>query len=116
MGDSKAAKCELEKAFSLNRKDARIFLELDQLYKKLGYSFKERLAKYDEDPSLAESRDDLYIEYITLMNMCGEYERAYRCIMGRRFHPWEGGEGKITTQYTISLLEMAKQCLASEKI
>ena len=44
MGDSKAAKCELEKAFSLNRKDARIFLELDQLYKKLGYSFKERLA------------------------------------------------------------------------
>lgn len=115
MGDSKAAKCELEKAFSLNRKDARIFLELDQLYKKLGYSFKERLAKYDEDPSLAESRDDLYIEYITLMNMCGEYERAYRCIMGRRFHPWEGGEGKITTQYTISLLEMAKQCLASEK-
>lgn len=115
MGDSKAAKRELEKAFSLNRKDARIFLELDQLYKKLGYSFKERLAKYDEDPSLAESRDDLYIEYITLMNMCGEYERAYRCIMGRRFHPWEGGEGKITTQYIISLLEMAKQCLASEK-
>ena len=51
MGDSKAAKRELEKAFSLNRKDARIFLELDQLYKKLGYSFKERLAKYDEDPS-----------------------------------------------------------------
>lgn len=116
MGDSKAAKRELEKAFSLNRKDARIFLELDQLYKKLGYSFKERLAKYDEDPSLAESRDDLYIEYITLMNMCGEYERAYRCIMGRRFHPWEGGEGKITTQYTISLLEMAKQCLASENM
>ena len=57
----------------------------------------------------------MYIEYITLMNMCGEYERAYRCIMGRRFHPWEGGEGKITTQYTISLLEMAKQCLESEK-
>ena len=53
MGDSKAAKRELEKAFSLNRKDARIFLELDQLYKS-GYSFKERLAKYDEDPSLGE--------------------------------------------------------------
>ena len=116
MGDSKAAKRELEKAFSLNRKDARIFLELDQLYKKLGYSFKERLAKYDEDPSLAESRDDLYIEYITLMNMCGEYERALSLqlwdavsIRGR------AAKEKITTQYTISLLEMAKQCLASEK-
>lgn len=28
--------------------------------------------------------------------------------MGHSFHPWEGGEGKITTQYTLSLLEMAK--------
>ena len=47
--------------------------------------------------------------------MCGEYERAYRCIMGRRFHPWEGGEGKVTTQYTIALLEMAKECLKKGK-
>lgn len=109
MGDAQAAKRELEKAFELNKKDARIFLELDQLYKKLGYSFADRLANYDKDPSLAESRDDLYIEYITLMNMCGEYERAYGCIMERRFHPWEGGEGKITTQYTIALLELAKK-------
>ena len=29
--------------------------------------------------------------------------------MGRHFHPWEGGEGKITTQYTIALLELAKK-------
>lgn len=115
MGDAQAAKRELERAFDLNRKDARIFLELDQLYKKLDYSFEARLANYDKDPSLAESRDDLYIEYITLMNMCGEYERAYNCIMGRRFHPWEGGEGKVTTQYTIALLEMAKKCLKKGK-
>lgn len=107
--DAQAAKRELERAFELDRNDARIFLELDQLYKKLGYSFEARLANYDRYPALPQSRDDLYIEYITLMNMCGQYERAYSCIMGRRFHPWEGGEGKITTQYTIALLEMAKQ-------
>lgn len=107
--DAQAAKRELERAFELDRDDARIFLELDQLYKKLGYSFEERLANYDRYPALPQSRDDLYIEYITLMNMCGQYERAYSCIMGRRFHPWEGGEGKITTQYTIALLEMAKK-------
>lgn len=40
MGDPKAAKRELEKAFSLNRKDARIFLELDQLYKSLDIASK----------------------------------------------------------------------------
>ena len=31
----------------------------------------------------------------------------------RSFHPWEGGEGKITTQYELSLLELAKECMAA---
>ncbi len=101
----------MEKAFALNPSDARIFLELDQLYKKLGRTFEERLAGYEAHPELISGRDDLYIEYITLVNMCGNHEKAYRCIMGRKFHPWEGGEGKVTTQYTIALLEMAKKAL-----
>ena len=29
--------------------------------------------------------------------------------MGHKFHPWEGGEGRITTQYTLALLEMARK-------
>jgi tetratricopeptide (TPR) repeat protein len=29
--------------------------------------------------------------------------------MLRKFHPWEGGEGKVTGQYILSLTEMAKQ-------
>ena len=32
--------------------------------------------------------------------------------MGHHFHPWEGGEGKITTQYTLALLEMGRKALA----
>ena len=28
--------------------------------------------------------------------------------MDRKFHPWEGGEGKVTRQYKLSLIEMAK--------
>lgn len=103
------AKEEMEQAFALNTKDARIFLELDQLRKKLGYGFGERLKYYEEHRELIETRDDLYIEYITLVNMCGEHEKAYQCIMGHNFHPWEGGEGRITTQYTLSLLWMAKK-------
>ena len=104
----------MEKAFALNPSDVRIFLELDQLHKKLGWTFEERLADYEAHQELIGGRDDLYIEYITLINMCGDYEKAYRCIMGRKFHPWEGGEGKITTQYTIALLEMAKKALGAK--
>lgn len=102
----------MEKAFALDTGDVRIFLELDQLYKKLGKSFEERLAGYEAHRELIEQRDDLYIEYITLVNLCGEHEKAYECIMGHSFHPWEGGEGKITTQYTLALLEMAKKAQA----
>ncbi len=114
-GEPQKAKQAMEKAFALNPADARVFLELDQLYKKLGRTFEERLVNYETHPELIGVRDDLYIEYITLVNLCGDHEKAYNCIMGRRFHPWEGGEGKVTTQYTIALLEMAKEALAAEE-
>ncbi len=112
--DKAAAKEAMEKAFALDTSDVRIFLELDQLYKKLEMSFADRLKNYEEHKDIIGGRDDLYIEYITLVNMTGDYARAYDLIMGRKFHPWEGGEGKITTQYTIALLHMAKKAL-SEK-
>ena len=106
------AREELEEAFRLNPEDVRIFLELDQLYKKLGRSFAERLERYEAYGKAIESRDDLYVEYITLLNMTGQYERAYTCMMQHHFHPWEGGEGKITTQYTLCLLELARKALS----
>lgn len=89
----------------------RALEELDQLHKKLGWSFEKRLEEHLTLPELLESRDDLYIEHITLLNMTGRHEEAYERIMGHRFHPWEGGEGKVTTQYVLALLSMAKKGL-----
>ena len=109
--DKAAAREAMEKAFSLDTSDVRIFLELDQLYKKLQMSFADRLKNYEAHREIIGGRDDLFIEYITLINMTGNHELAYALIMGRKFHPWEGGEGKITTQYTLALLEMAKKAL-----
>ena len=109
-----AAKDALEMAFALNPMDARVFLELDQLYKKLHMSYTDRLAKYEEHRAIIGNRDDLFIEYITLHNMTGQHQKAYELIMGHKFHPWEGGEGKITTQYTMALVELAKEELAKQ--
>ena len=103
------AREEMELAFELNKNDARTFLELDQLYKKLGYSPDTRLLNFEENEEILKKRDDLYMEYITLLNMCGKHEKAYECIMGHHFHPWEGGEGKVSAQYTQALLELAKK-------
>ncbi len=114
LDDKERAKHEMEAAFSKNRKDARVFLELDQLYKKMGHSFSGRLERYEAHLETVEKRDDLFVEYVTLNNMVGNYEKAYDLMAGRRFHPWEGGEGKITAQYTLSLVQMAKRALSSK--
>nr|WP_297709297.1 DUF5107 domain-containing protein [uncultured Butyrivibrio sp.] len=106
----KARQC-LERAFELDRTDARIFLELDQLYQKLQVSLEERLKKYQENIGLIEKRDDLYTEYVTLLNSLGMYDEAYEKISSHNFQTWEGAEGKITAQFKVSLVERAKALL-----
>ncbi|MGE4568021.1 MAG: DUF5107 domain-containing protein [Bacteroidales bacterium] len=98
-------------AFSLDESDARILMELDQLYKRMGYSAEIRLEKLEKYPKLVDLRDDLYLETVTLYNQLGRYEQAYNLLMVRKFHPWEGGEGKVTGQYVFSLTEMAKKAI-----
>lgn len=113
-GDKDRAKEAMERAYHISPEDPRIFLELDQLYKKLEMTAKERLARYEAQRSVFMQRDDLMIEYATLLNLTGHYEEAYRFIMANRFHPWEGGEGKVTTQYTVALIELARAAMADK--
>ncbi|MBQ8822301.1 MAG: DUF5107 domain-containing protein [Lachnospiraceae bacterium] len=111
--DAEKALVSMNKAFALDTTDVRMFLELDQLRKKMGCSFEERLAEFEKHIPLVDKRDDLYIEYITLLNMTGQYQQAYGHIMKHHFHPWEGGEGKVTGQYVLSLLQLAKADMAA---
>lgn len=103
------AKAVMEKAFSLDTTDSRVFFELDQLYKKFRMSAEQRLAQYETYKDTALERDDAFIEYVTLQNLTGNYETAYELLLSRKLHPWEGGEGKAAAQYIVSLVEMAKE-------
>ena len=60
---------------------------------------------------LVEDRDDLYLERVTLYNLLGQFEKAFELLMNRKFHPWEGGEGKVSAQYVLCLLELAKKAI-----
>ncbi len=104
----------LERAFKLDETDSRIFMELDQLYKKLNYPPAERLAFLEAHMDLVEERDDLFVERIALYNQLGRYETARELCASRKFHPWEGGEGKITFQYTYCRLQLAKRAIESK--
>ncbi len=115
-GEPQKALEKLERAFALDTTDARVFLELDQLYKKRNRTPQERLARYEKHLELMEERDDVRIEYITLLNSCGQHQKAYDCIMHHIFRPWEGAEGKVTTQYKAALVEMAKEKLEEKEL
>ena len=101
----------MEKAFALDPTDARVLMELDQLYKVTGLSPAERLRTLEKYPDLVDSRDDLYLERLTLYNQLGQYEEARALIGARRFHPWEGGEGKVVGQYLLCHIELARQAM-----
>ena len=114
-GEKAAAREMLEKAFALNPFDARVLMELDGLYGKIGVSPAERLAFLERHSALVERRDDLCIERVTLYNLSGEHERARELLSARKFHPWEGGEGKATGQYARCRLELAKLRIAEQR-
>ncbi|MBQ8541556.1 MAG: DUF5107 domain-containing protein [Clostridia bacterium] len=109
LNNADKAKEYMEKAFLMDQTDARVFFELDQLYKILNASPKKRLEKMLEYSSLIRKRDDLFTEYITLLNLLGRHKEAYESIMSHSFHPWEGGEGKVPAQYRQSLINLAKE-------
>jgi len=112
LGDAERAMAAYERAFACNPDDARVLFELDQLRKKRNVAPIERLNHLQQHVLLVERRDDLSIEYITLLNMLGRYDEAYARLMARTFHPWEGGEGKATAQYIAALLGLARTYLA----
>ena len=109
--DSEKAVSEMERAFRLSPDNARILYELDQLYKQTNVPVKKRLKLLADNMELAASRDDLYTEFVTLLNSAGHFDKAYKAITVHKFHPWEGGEGKIPAQYKRALMGLAYECI-----
>ncbi|BAX78845.1 DUF5107 domain-containing protein [Labilibaculum antarcticum] len=110
-----SAREAMEKAFELDKTDARVLMELDQLYKKMNVSLEDRLYLLENYPEQVDFRDDLYLEKLNLYNLKGEEEKALELIMRRKFHPWEGGEGKVTGQYLYSHIEIAKKLIEEKQ-
>lgn len=111
--DAMKALQSIEKACSLDPNDGRLLLERDQLTASQSTSVADRLAALQDNMVTTETRDDLFITYISLLNTRGDYETALDLLLNRKFHPWEGGEGKVSGQYLYALIELAKQKIDS---
>jgi tetratricopeptide (TPR) repeat protein len=109
--DADAAVDAFERAFAADPGDARILYERDQLWKRVGIKPHARLAELEQHAYLITHRDDLSVEFATLLNQTGQAERALRLLAGRHFQPWEGGEGMVLAQFVRANMLLAKESL-----
>ena len=98
--------------FEANSEDARLVYEWDQLKKRAGLaSPEERLRTLESHPELVDRRDDLTIEFITLLNQRGQFQTALERLSARQFSPWEGGEGLVSAQYVQAHRSLGRAAL-----
>lgn len=113
LGRSSEALRLYEEAFQANTRDARVLFELDQLYKRMSRPTESRLEFLEAHREQVDQRDDLYTEYVTLLNLSGRYSDAEALLSARRFHPWEGGEGKVSRQYVQTKVALGTEAIGA---
>lgn len=114
--DYMGAKVCMEKAMEYLPKEPRLLMEYQQLLKNMDYSAQTRLDVYDKYHDLMLLRDDCYLDKLTLKCMVGEYKEAIDMAKARRFHIYEGGEGKLTKQHAWMYVLYGNQLAEEGKI
>ena len=109
--EPKKAREAFDRASSLNPQDARVLYERDQLSKRTGEMPEKRLQELERYPHMLALRDDLAAEVATLYNHVGRLEDALQLLRGRKFQPWEGGEGLVLSQWSRANLLSGQRAL-----
>lgn len=92
--------------------DARILYERDQLWKRTGESPARRLRELERHAALVATRDDLSVELGLLLLQNGRPLAAQALLAGRRFQPWEGGEGQVLGLHVRTHIMLGQLALA----
>jgi len=87
-----------EKAVACNAEDARLYVELDQLYEAGNISPSKRLALLEKNHETVVNRNDSFLREIMVMVLAGRYDEALDFLANNRFHVREGG-GEIRDVY-----------------
>ncbi|XUA20221.1 DUF5107 domain-containing protein [Citrobacter sp. OP27] len=109
--DAATAQRYLTCAVELEPDNARFLFELDCLVKLNASSVEARLARLEPRQSVVFKRDDLTAELLSVWHASGHWSQAADILRDRVFHPWEGGEGKITGQYLLNQIHRALETL-----
>ena len=80
-----------EKAIDLNKKDARLFYELDVLYEAENVDPQQRLDLLKRNRRTVSRRDDALARLTELQVLVGDYDAAIKTLTTHHFNVWEGG-------------------------
>ena len=104
-----------DKAVELNLQDTRLLYERDLLWKRVGKDPAERLAVLENASEILDKRDDLLLEYCTLLNHSGRLEDTANLLYNHKFQPWEGGEGMaLALHVRLNLLRAQEELAVGE--
>lgn len=105
------ARTVYDKAVRVDPEDARLRYERDQLWKRTGVAPIRRLHALEKCLDLVAKRDDLTLELCALYNQIGRHDDALRLLEGRRFQPWEGGEGVALGEHMRTHVALGRRAL-----
>ena len=71
---------------------------------------------YEKYPDLLAQRDDCYLDKLTLISQTGDFEGAIAMAAAKRFHIYEGGEGKLTKQHAWMHVLLGNRLAAEGKL
>jgi tetratricopeptide (TPR) repeat protein len=110
-GNLAAAVASQEKAVALEKREPRLYYELDQYLAWTGAPLATRLARLSESPDTVSSRDITAGRLARVQLLMGRDEDALATLGRTRFHVWEGESG-IHSAYVAARLEQGRARLA----
>ncbi|KPK37396.1 MAG: hypothetical protein AMJ65_14670, partial [Phycisphaerae bacterium SG8_4] len=90
-GDIPKAVASYEKAVARNRKDARLYFELDCLYEAGNAPLDRRLALFENNHETVVQRNDSFLREIMVLMLAGRYDESLDFLANNHFHVREGG-------------------------
>jgi tetratricopeptide (TPR) repeat protein len=111
-GDLAAAVASQEKAVALEKREPRLFYELDQYLAWTGAPLATRLSRLSGSPDTVASREITAGRLARVQLLLGKDDDALATLGRTRFHVWEGESG-IHSAYVAARLERGRRLLSA---